>query len=64
MDLSFSDSSRKLKAILQDSIDLERRRRQLAMDTNQLLKRVQELKTSEERYILQGWINKLLDDLR
>jgi hypothetical protein len=66
MDLPFNltDSTAKAGDILKDSIELERRRRQLAIETGRLLKRVQELKSGDERFLIQGWVTELLEDLR
>jgi hypothetical protein len=58
------DGSTKVREILNDSLELERKRRQLAIEVSQLIKRVMELKQSDDRSLISGWLHQLMEDLR
>lgn len=60
----FESRSSKVRKLLHDSIELERRRRQLAIETSELLDQIADLKTGLDRSLIQGWINELMEDLR
>ena len=60
----FESQSAKVRKLLNESIELERRRRQLAIETSELLEQIADLKTGLDRSLVQGWINDLMEDLR
>ena len=60
----FESQSSKVRKLLNESIELERRRRQLAIETSELLEQIADLKTGLDRSLVQGWINNLMEDLR
>jgi hypothetical protein len=60
----FESQSSKVRKLLNESIELERRRRQLALEASELITKISDLNVGLDRTLVQGWINELMEDLR
>ena len=56
--------SAKVQKLVNQSIDLERRRRQLAVETSELIEKINDLDAGIDRRLIEGWIHDLLEALR